>query len=924
MQSHSIPLPTPPRDEENGDYTAFATTVSSNKQYSPLSFKTQIKIPVLFVLLARFTTPTSATIYLSSTQQTIRNYDFPGIDKTYNITSQIDLAGFLLPAATNTTTTSSNQHIPQCLMYPKLIHTNSTATSRILFINALEAIQSGCHLYEDIPGSNNWYNNMDEYSSKSPFGACDESKYPNLINDNVTKGLCNLFNESRGNGKSDLWYDIAIITIAKPSEYCCKDEGMGRLTSQWSLTEYGRFQNSQRVGVITGFGAGVGGDSERIDAVALLVAVKGGEMVTITSDKMTLLLKSQTVKNYAITRVVIAILIIIFEIATTVIGTIRNRHSITNSASSRPMTPTPTGNEQDNRNSFKWNLRTGVLWSSAVMAVVLVIQATGYGLYSTTLLRRAKKAFTNSHQTKPKQTHVSPTSPSPAPSQCEIELSPYNSGKSTPAPSEIGSKEREAKKLLMSMYFKLSVLALSVMFAWTGLAVDLIILNYGVGFASSEGFWLVTAGEDFLFVIVATFTALNLRFNGIQKQDQNQHHQHHHKQTYRPNTPQSHLHLTSATPTPQHPYSTTPSPSIRSPTLALEKPISTSPFLEPSSPILLSNQNVKTHSMPTFTYTPIQSQVHLNTTTTTRDSPVPTLPILKSPSPIPPLFIHGSTPTPTPTPQPQYSSLQRGTANYLPRHSPSPLQPSPIHAHLHLQHTTKLPIPFPSTEVYTEGSLARQVVVSPGWDSAGISTAIIQNDTTTTTTTTINHIGGGGVGGAYAYHPHYQNQDLVVPLPGRVNSPSPSGLEVGGANTSTVTYSPRKSSAVASRARNESGSSGYSMSGRENIIPVVSSHAVSKIPMTTATSVGFNQYNGNNGNGTGTGNRDGEKGLIQQPAKLPSSSSGGGNNRSRSRSTSPGVEKGRSRTTTPPPPPPGEIDELRPPSRMPPPPPVLR
>jgi hypothetical protein len=66
------------------------------------------------------------------------------------------------------------------------------------------------------------------------------------------------------------------------------------------------------------------------------------------------------------------------------------------------------------------------------------------------------------------------------------------------------------------MNMKLTILAIAVIAGWVVIIAALVTQNYIVGIASHVGFWCYNLGQDicFFFVILSTFTSLNIRFTG--------------------------------------------------------------------------------------------------------------------------------------------------------------------------------------------------------------------------------------------------------------------------------------------------------------------------------------------------------------------------------------------------------------------------
>ncbi|KAJ3203001.1 hypothetical protein HDU67_000155 [Dinochytrium kinnereticum] len=222
---------------------------------------------LLTLPLLTFTPQASATVTLSSPPTaTFHNYDFPGFDfsqpsSRYSFTSRPALASFLDPKVGGRCKLDMNS-------------TFANGTGEILIINPALAIAAGCRAYEDIPGLNGWY----EKDLVQPF-------------------------------------KVAVVILQKPSRYCCLDDGFVRVTAQYNLTPFGRFQDSSVI--MTGISVADG-----TEIVKALKNDPAGTVVTVDSDNATdegtLLLKTKTVKAYIDARLVLYILLILFELLTSI------------------------------------------------------------------------------------------------------------------------------------------------------------------------------------------------------------------------------------------------------------------------------------------------------------------------------------------------------------------------------------------------------------------------------------------------------------------------------------------------------------------------------------------------------------------------------------------------------------------------------
>ncbi|KAJ3408495.1 hypothetical protein HDV05_004954, partial [Chytridiales sp. JEL 0842] len=437
----------------------------------------------------------TATLTLDSTTN-IKNYDFPGFRKEYNVNQPITLATF----------TGNN-----CQLAP----VNKTTPGGILFISVTSAREAGCTKYSDIPASNSWY---------TPCRPTD----------------IDCLNAS---------WDVALIAQITVSPFCCTDPMMFRFTAQYNLIKEGRFQDSRTV--MTGISPE--------DAKLIVPLIQSKAAVTINNvgaiDQGTELLHSTFVKAYSILRIVIIFGIIIFEVVSSVyiirkdgfafnlkwgvLATLAlwslcliieySIFSLYSLSKGFPYSPTDTSLTT----TLHWGsfLLGYVAFSMMLLAWANVVKSIS--LRENKLIRALRTYFPYATMlgmvvisisvltllvhiifNLPNILAVTQNVATLVVVNLVIQVLGYSYYcfrilQHTRAKTASISNERGN-----DMSKKLTLLAIAVIGGWILLGVALVLQNYVAGSASYLGFWSYNIGQDvcFFFVILSTFASLNMRF----------------------------------------------------------------------------------------------------------------------------------------------------------------------------------------------------------------------------------------------------------------------------------------------------------------------------------------------------------------------------------------------------------------------------
>ncbi|KAJ3098917.1 hypothetical protein HDU97_003589 [Phlyctochytrium planicorne] len=497
----------------------------------------------------------------SSPLQSIQNYDFPGfdtLDQPYATEqSQIIVGTFLPPTDGNI-----------CRLDMAGMERNANGTKldqMIMILNPVLAIDAGCRLYEDVPGMNGWY----EPGAKRPF------RLVVMILHETGKYCCKDEGESCSmqpqsaspfeNVNPNAFPFLPILSFSENESI----SGMGRLTAQYTLTKFGRFQDSSVI--LTGVNA----DEGR----AIIKAYKSDPTMRLTvtsegaTDEGTLLLKRPSVKAYTAIRLILYILLFVYEVVTTI-------YMFFTSTDKPKLFAKPTLKSIVSCLLFVWSLglllesifffmrstnpegfpfspqettlTVALRWGGFTVGfigfslMVLVWAKTGHSLkqdedsWGIIFMKNhfgwitiAGMVIVGSLLT---WVVIAIAWPFPEKVKKSIEITAvalficmtlqaagyfyYAShivSQTKRAVEEVkreaGSRRTEREMTNMMVIVKMTLLAVAVIFGWLFLSFDIIIQTFWMTIQSNIGFWMYNAVQDFVVItlMILTFTSLNLR-----------------------------------------------------------------------------------------------------------------------------------------------------------------------------------------------------------------------------------------------------------------------------------------------------------------------------------------------------------------------------------------------------------------------------